>query len=111
MSRWHDSVNELIWDEHETYLPWATVASAQISELAWVTTDGSTQLGLNPDPINDECPHLFVHFKGNPPSLYVYRAVPKGVYEAVLTDESIGRAFHAKVKSQSYEFAKLGTTE
>jgi KTSC domain len=99
-------------------LPWEAVASSQIERVAWVTADGSTQLGWNSvdlateepqEPTDEnEKPHLVVQFRsrGPEPSVYVYAGVPKEAYEELRDAPSVGRQLNASVKG-TFPYAKM----
>lgn len=71
----------------------AKVKSSQIEELSY----------------NEETQELVATFKGS--TQYLYSGVPLDVYISVITSDSVGKEFNAKVKAGGYEFAKLEKAE
>ena len=60
----------------------------------------------NIDCLAFECDALYIRFKHG--GTYRYDGVAFGVFDAMMKDESVGKAFHALIKNK-YPFVKLDT--
>lgn len=73
-----------------------------LNQTAWKPVTSSNIAALA-----HEGSHMFVKFLNG--TVYSYENVPQEIFEEILESDSIGKAFNAKVKSQSsvYPYHKL----
>lgn len=71
-----------------------SVASSQIKEIGY-------------DPETQKLRVCFLDKRGGDGSIYEYSGVEQGVYDALMSAESVGRTFAASVK-WSYPYQKIG---